>query len=290
MAYDEGRQRTVLACATGQLDQTWEWDGTNWLRRLPAQSPLPPRADAALAYDVARARVVLFGGQRSGAYLNDTWEWDGTNWSLRAMTGPAGRAGHGLAYDRARARTVLFGGGDFQTTYADTWDWNGTAWTQPFGLQAPSTRWTVLAYDSRRQRTVLYGNGEDTWELAATWPGHAGGGLPIAAINAPRVGQPFCFAFGNPSPGALGFNLVMLALGPPLVTPVALATPPLCAPGFLHLVPGLVVQAPGNPAFPCLGVPPVPGLAGAIVTLQAASLEQGVCFRATDALVVRIQP
>ena len=38
-----------------------------------------PRARVlhALAYDSARARVVLFGGNALLAPFNDTWEWDG---------------------------------------------------------------------------------------------------------------------------------------------------------------------------------------------------------------------
>src|SRR5207253_2319232 len=38
-----------------------------------------PRSGMGMAYDAARAEVVLFGGGRSccsGDYLNDTWTWD----------------------------------------------------------------------------------------------------------------------------------------------------------------------------------------------------------------------
>ena len=48
-----------------------------------AASP-PARFDTRMAYDEARERVVLFGGQAEDAnytYLNDTWEWDGAAWA-----------------------------------------------------------------------------------------------------------------------------------------------------------------------------------------------------------------
>jgi hypothetical protein len=95
---------------------------------------------------------------------------------------------------------------------------------------------------------------------------------------------------GNPSPQAVGFNLLALAPGAPLPVPFALSPPQACSSGFLHLIPAFIASVSGNPAFTCLTVPPLPELAGALVTVQAASLEQGVCFRVTDAMVVRIQP
>ncbi|RKH14236.1 hypothetical protein D7V77_39905 [Corallococcus sp. CA041A] len=82
--YDSARQRVVLFggfdVQQGQpLNDTWEWDGTNWEQKSPAIAPRS-RAYHALAYDSARQRVVLFGGaerKSNSVYvdLNDTWEW-----------------------------------------------------------------------------------------------------------------------------------------------------------------------------------------------------------------------
>ena len=47
------------------------------LRGVHANLPLQSES---LAYDSARQRIVLFGGESSGA-LGDSWLWDGTNWS-----------------------------------------------------------------------------------------------------------------------------------------------------------------------------------------------------------------
>ena len=38
------------------------------------------RRGAAMAYDVGRGRVVLFGGESAAAVLSDTWEWYDGAW------------------------------------------------------------------------------------------------------------------------------------------------------------------------------------------------------------------
>jgi len=61
---------------------TWEWDGTSWALRAPADpegdGEPPGRAGHALAFDSRRSVVVLFGGTPDWDQpLDDTWEWDG---------------------------------------------------------------------------------------------------------------------------------------------------------------------------------------------------------------------
>src|SRR5262245_18396442 len=75
LAYVSERGRTVLfggliAPFSGPLQDTWEWDGTDWTQRATASSP-PVLGDHVLAFDAARGRTVLFGS-RSFA---DTWEY-----------------------------------------------------------------------------------------------------------------------------------------------------------------------------------------------------------------------
>jgi hypothetical protein len=75
MAFDMGRGRTVLyggAKRFGLLADTWEHDGTGWLRVVTALTP-GQRVYHALAYDIGRARTVLFGGAGSSGELADTW-------------------------------------------------------------------------------------------------------------------------------------------------------------------------------------------------------------------------
>jgi hypothetical protein len=68
MAYDVARGRTIVFGGSdnvgsgGVLDQTWEWDGITWRRRLLSSTP-PRRTGGLAAYDAIHHRVVVFGGQ-----------------------------------------------------------------------------------------------------------------------------------------------------------------------------------------------------------------------------------
>src|SRR5262249_6309888 len=137
LAFDMLRGRTVLFGGTNlssALADTWEWEGTRWTRRAPANTP-PARRGHALACDLARGRTLLFGGSSGNSALADTWEWDGANWTQRfPAQSPSARSGHALASDIIRNRTVLFGGwstvGSNLVMLADTWEWDGANWLQ----------------------------------------------------------------------------------------------------------------------------------------------------------------
>ena len=63
MTYDESRGRVVLFGGTDgtvSFSDTWEWDGDNWLQRLPTVSP-PSSGDHGLSYDRQRELTVTFG-------------------------------------------------------------------------------------------------------------------------------------------------------------------------------------------------------------------------------------
>jgi hypothetical protein len=82
MAYDAATSTAVLFGGdgpglTGDLADTWTWDGTTWTQQAPATSPLA-RDSAAMAYDTATSSVVLFGGENTnlkGFVLSDSWTW-----------------------------------------------------------------------------------------------------------------------------------------------------------------------------------------------------------------------
>ena len=177
MAYDSGRGRVVLfggANDNNSIDfgDTWEWDGTTWIVRTPALSPIP-RFGHAMAYDAARERVVLFGGYDfvSGSFLADTWEWDGNAWvETTPPTSPSVRFGHGMAYDANRQRVVLFGGAGDTSVLADTWEWDGSAWIERTPATNPPAReYGALAYDDARGRTVLFGGFDGATYFGDTW-------------------------------------------------------------------------------------------------------------------------
>jgi hypothetical protein len=125
-SYDSYRKVAVLF--GGNLDQsndlmndTWEWDGTNWTEKEPANKP-PVRCWHMMAYDSARNVTVMFGGgTRYDPTLNDTWEWDGTDWKeIQLDEKPGKRFHHAMAYDSGREKVVLFGG---HFELEDTWEY-----------------------------------------------------------------------------------------------------------------------------------------------------------------------
>jgi hypothetical protein len=176
MVYDSVRQRTVLfgGYDVNGIDnnETWEWDGTNWLQRYSTTGTPTARYNHAMAYDSVRQRTVLFGGYNGSINNNETWEWDGTSWLQRYSTTvtPMARRCHAMVYDSVRQRTVIFGG--YTSSYNNqTWEWNGTNWTQQNATTSPTAVYShAMAYDSVRQRTVLFGgntsgpNSDQTWE------------------------------------------------------------------------------------------------------------------------------
>lgn len=101
---------------------------------------LPVIEEGALALDVARGRIVLFGGFGTGQVsTNELWEWDGASWTQRLQRNPAAtdrptpRVSHAMAYVPALGGVVVVNGcGGFsfielcETLAAlETWLWDG---------------------------------------------------------------------------------------------------------------------------------------------------------------------
>jgi hypothetical protein len=212
MVYDEARRQLLLVGGTGtegtspsgDRSSTWKWDGTSWTR-LATTGP-SPRNQVALAYDAARQRVVLFGGQ-AGVFPNinvlaDTWEWDGTSWAQKATTGPSGRVHATIAFDRARGKIVLFGGFNAGTNQElrDIWEWDGTSWQQS-SVSGPTNSIALgVAYDEKTAAMYVFsmavGGGPPS---AARWNGAT---LTAAAAAAPPcVPIPRQFAALGSTPG-----------------------------------------------------------------------------------------
>jgi hypothetical protein len=141
-----------------------------------------PRAEAAMAYEGGRQRVVLFGGGVSSANFNDTWEWDGDAWTQLADMGPSARRLFGMTYNESRQQLVLYGGYMVSTQglqfYGDTWEWNGGEWTQVADIGPAPRSGCAMTYDTLRHRVVLFGGFsylppqsryfDDTWEWDGT--------------------------------------------------------------------------------------------------------------------------
>jgi hypothetical protein len=194
MVYDEARRQLLLFGGTGtegtspsaDRNSTWRWDGSTWTRVATAGPS--PRNQAAIAYDPARQRVVLFGGQ-SGVFPNitvftDTWEWDGTAWTQRATTGPSSRVHQTIAFDRARGKVVLYGGFNISLgqELRDIWEWDGSSWQQSSVSGAANSIAPGLAYDEKTSALYLYSRPESGGAISATrWNGTTLTPAPTAA-------------------------------------------------------------------------------------------------------------
>jgi hypothetical protein len=178
MAYDTLRHRVVLFGGYSNLppqskylDDTWEWDGTEWTQI--ADTGPSERAWLPMVFDISRECLVLFGGAAPLGWLGDTWEWsEDAGWVERQDMGPGSIVYPKMA--RTEERTVLHGFPSEGSGAGHTWEWDGSLWTQRQDM-GPGARYApALAYDSQRDRVVLFGGYAyatgrflgDTWELA----------------------------------------------------------------------------------------------------------------------------
>lgn len=120
LVYDPVRNRTVFMggdrLAGDQLlvyFDTHVFEDGAW--RLLEDAGLPDRSEHSATFDVARGRVVLFGGY--GTCFDgrrdccaETWELVDDVWERVDVRGPPGRVGAALVYDPANERSLLFGG------------------------------------------------------------------------------------------------------------------------------------------------------------------------------------
>ena len=115
MAYDFARGQVVMfggsgVQSVGSLNDTWVWDGSNWIQKFPQKSP--PVASYEMAYD---------SGRDQGYFVR--WRPNlGVGWiQLDARISPSStppqRFGHAMAYDPNHDQVVLFGGQDGDRTF-----------------------------------------------------------------------------------------------------------------------------------------------------------------------------
>src|SRR5260370_979137 len=215
MVYDSARGVSVLFGGynfNGMLSDTWEWDGSTWIHKLPPHTP-PARLWTAMTDDSVRHLPGLFGGAPGTVLLNHTRKYGGgerqqlaTNLHINRRLQAA------IPHDPNRAELVIFGGAAniaYHPQLGDTWALRGVTtspldWKQVAATPNPSPRvFSVMDYDSARGVGVLFGgstdsgpgNLRDTWEWdGARWtqmapaasPPAVGGGT-LAAQSARAV-------------------------------------------------------------------------------------------------------
>ena len=189
LIYDSRRKVLVLhgGRAGPQVHRdTWEWNGSSWARRSDGSGDTPgPLEHAAVAFDSARGRVVVFGGGTRDRQLHATvWEWDGRRWQRHSASGPAARVGHSMT--GAGAGVYMYGGFNEAGSLADLWKWNGTAWERIHDAGPTHTEGMALANTGTGLLVVGAGTGEagpgsplKVWRFAGgTWSELPGAGPP----------------------------------------------------------------------------------------------------------------
>src|SRR5690242_2908760 len=115
-----GLSAVPAAVSAGTVSRPSSW-------RLLSPAAIPGvRSGAAMAFDAALGKVVLFGGGNSRTRLADTWIFDGSNWKRQSPpVSPPARTGASMVYDPAIGKVVLFGGSGPAGPLADTWLYDG---------------------------------------------------------------------------------------------------------------------------------------------------------------------
>jgi hypothetical protein len=188
MVYDRNLRKVVLYGGydpSGQyLDQTWTWDGTNWVR-LDIRSRERPRARALaqMFWDPESSRIILHGGVGFPSFRDpfqrygDQWYFDGTKWvEMSPSTKLPHRYGAQIATDPRTGRILVFGGKNAQEKYInELWTWDGNAWSEVSTGDAPAPRMNGrMVLDPSTGKVVLYGGFaglyySELWTFDGSW-------------------------------------------------------------------------------------------------------------------------
>jgi hypothetical protein len=147
---------------TAYVNDTWTWDGANWVQLAPATSP-SLRGRGFFSYDPTRLQAIYYGGRNASTALADTWKWDGTNWTqIVTVTRPGslgvgGLFAYGCTYDLLRDRHVVFGGTRTGATLATVWEFDGVDWLQRGTGPLASRTGPAMAFVPATGKTCCYG-------------------------------------------------------------------------------------------------------------------------------------
>jgi hypothetical protein len=170
----------------GTQDLRWEWDGVSWTAL--GSSTHPPFRYLGGSMAVRGDRIVFFGGLAKCGWPTDTWEWDGTSWSVRpTQTSPPGGMGHAMA--SLGDKLFLFGGqpgvSPVGKATADTWEWDGATWTKLAPPVSPPAR-TDHAMVTVGNKIVLFGGtGVGGTLLNDTWEWDGSTWTPLTSPSSP---------------------------------------------------------------------------------------------------------
>lgn len=164
----------------------------SWREHIPRDTRPTATDEHAMAYDSARGRTVVFGGDD-----NRTWEWDGHFWynMTPILQSPSTRVKPAMAYDSRKGVTFLFGGLDRTGDYLnDIWEWDGSTWSelQPSGDLPDGRAKSAMVYDNYRGVLVVHGGeSHEGVKMGDTWHFDAGSWIEFVVGTTPsyRVGH-----------------------------------------------------------------------------------------------------
>ncbi len=218
MGYDEVRHRVVLFGGrteyslnyTSLLDDTWEYDGIDWVQLQPIQRPTR-QAYGWLGHDSANNKLFLCGGINGNANYA-AWHFDGATWTqapvayLSTVTGT-------FASDPIRQRIVAYtpmGTGNLMC------EWDGTAWTWVNPPAWPTPRYgSAMTWVPSLQRIVLHGGRPagstappgDLWAYdGATWTQQGTAPVRDSHVVCHDPANNVLFAVGGRVPQGLGVD------------------------------------------------------------------------------------
>lgn len=144
----------------------WIFDGLVWTEVHPVHMP-PARWGAAVAFDAAIGKTVLYGGsalEPDHPPLNDMWAWDGTDWT-QLMSPPvqSDLLVTQLGYSPDGSILLTATGQNLQ---AEIWKWRGPDWSK-LDVATPGCFFCELAYDPARKQTVMVTNVQGRPDSAA---------------------------------------------------------------------------------------------------------------------------
>lgn len=191
VVYDPIADRVLLfggSTATGQENDLWSLSlagAPAWSPITPAGTPPSPRLNSSVVFDPLRNRVLVFGGNAAGTYVDETWELTlagDPEWRQLSPGGPrpTGRHGQSAFYDPAGDRMIMLNGatvvdGD-GIGLQDSWSLSlggDPAWS-PLAASGPAHPGGVggsAVYDATRQRAVFFGGwlGNTSGVSQAVW-------------------------------------------------------------------------------------------------------------------------
>jgi hypothetical protein len=209
MAFDSSRGRVVVTGGVtllpdrsiAPLDDTWEWDGTQWENRTVT----PPFTGASTAIDLpAHAYVLVLASNGLARY-----EAGQLGVKLRTAAHPPIRADHAAAIDFEGREILLFGGQDLNVvgTLPDTWIWRG-GWKELPIAGGPEARFdAAMAFDPIHRHYVMFGGTSPSKpDLDETWVFEAGAWRQVTTQNTPQERREASMVFDETSAQVLLFG------------------------------------------------------------------------------------